>query len=551
FEKPALVYDLVDAAITQYRSLKPRIAEYVSEDMVIEALLCLHGTLPVVFNRSTFNIPVVFWFPRVFPEKAPMAYVTPTRSMFVKVGSHVDARGRVYHPYLESWSESSTLLELFDNLIRVFSAEPPVFSRPPGSAVPASSAASGQSHMASASMAALPHVASMSSASLPQTGTVSMVSLPQMQSSAMSTSSILVTAAQQSSAFVRPMSVVENDLSTVAYSAAGAAAQQSTPQASQPVTTTAAESPSQSKYKFNPVAGRPTIPVLSPMSASFSPATAETAVASQGSPASTNGVAKVTPQSDDVHISAAAAVASTGASWTPSQSDSESLSGGRQNHPPVAETAQPPASSQAAPEPTAASTRPHAASVSSTIPAPSSPPPSSLLDSEPMDDPMKRLVGYQLAILDRVSQAVDKSREKHTRVNKELLDQSANLNSGAGVIAEERKQLMESQRQLTANISVLENKLNELNAKKTEFPDVSQIADVSKVFRGQTPAMEQLFDLAGEIAAIDDTLYLLGRALNDGKLSLSIYMRQVRKLAQQQFLAKALALKIRSICNLD
>ncbi|KAJ2706590.1 suppressor protein stp22 of temperature-sensitive alpha-factor receptor and arginine permease [Coemansia sp. IMI 203386] len=574
FKKSALVYDLVDAAITRYRSLKPRIAEYMSEDMAIQALLCLHGTLPVVFNGLTFNIPVVFWFPREFPECAPMAYVTPTRSMFVKVGTHVDARGRVYHPYLESWSEeSSSLLELFENLIKVFSAEPPVYSRPPGSvaaaaASPVTSVAPGQPHMASVSMATLPHVASMSSASLPQAGAMSMISLPQAQSSAMSTSNILATAAQQPSAFVRPMSTVESELSTVGYLAA-AAAQQSPVQTSHAAVTVASESPSYSKYTFNPVAGRPPVPVLSPTSASASPTVAEAVVPSHGSPVPTNGAANSTAHSDDSRIASSAttaaaasasvavasasasasAAASTGASWTPSQSDSESLSS-RYNRPSVSETAQPSATSQTVPEPTHAPARPHAASVS-TIPAPNTPPPSSLLDSEPMDDPMKRLVGYQLAIFDRVSQAVERSREKHTRVNKELLDQSANLNSGAGVIAEERKQLMESQRQLTANISVLENKLNELNAKKTEFPDASQVADVSKVFRGQTPAMEQLFDLAGEIAAIDDTLYLLGRALNDGKLSLNIYMRQVRKLAQQQFLAKALALKIRGICNLN
>ncbi|KAJ2822743.1 suppressor protein stp22 of temperature-sensitive alpha-factor receptor and arginine permease, partial [Coemansia sp. 'formosensis'] len=149
--------------------------------------------------------------------------------------------------------------------------------------------------------------------------------------------------------------------------------------------------------------------------------------------------------------------------------------------------------------------------------------------------------------------AVDRSREKHTRVNKELLDQSANLNSGAGVIAEERRQLLESQRQLTANIGVLENKLNELSEKKAEFPSVAttNVADARLAFRGQTPPMEQLFDLAGEIAAIDDTLYVLGKALNDGRLPIATYMRQVRKLAQQQFMAKALALKIRGLCALD
>ncbi|KAJ2002467.1 suppressor protein stp22 of temperature-sensitive alpha-factor receptor and arginine permease [Coemansia thaxteri] len=264
FHSPQRVYGLIVSALSEFRSLQPKIAEYLGEDKRRQALLCLHGTLPVVFSGATFNIPVVFWFPQRFPEHSPMAYVTPTRTMVVKVSKHVDERGRVYHPYLADWSDTSTLGDLFRNLIAIFSVEPP-----------------------------------------------------------------------------------------------------------------------------------------------------------------------------------------------------------------------------------------------------------------------------------------------HTRVNKELLDQSANLNSGAGVIAEERRQLLESQRQLSSNISVLEKKLNELNEKKAEFPDADKIADVRHVFRGQTPAMEQLFDLAGEIAAIDDTLYVLSKALNDGKLTIGTYMRQVRKLAQQQFLAKALALKIRGLCSLD
>ncbi|ORX71197.1 hypothetical protein DL89DRAFT_321594 [Linderina pennispora] len=171
-------------------------------------------------------------------------------------------------------------------------------------------------------------------------------------------------------------------------------------------------------------------------------------------------------------------------------------------------------------------------------PAAASPPRSSLLDTDPVDDPQKRLIGYQLAIFDRVFEAVKKSSEKHAKMNKELLDQSANLNSGAGVIAEERRQLTESQRQLEGNIRVLEAKVAELQAKKTAFPEPARVGD-------------QLFDLAGEISAADDVLYYLGKSLDDGKLPLNIYMRQVRKLAQQQFMAKALANKIRSLCQLD
>ncbi|KAI7833475.1 ubiquitin E2 variant, partial [Kickxella alabastrina] len=132
FDDSDKVYALVDEAISQYRSLKPKIAEHMSADKTIQALLCLHGTLPMVFNGATFNIPMVFWFPRQFPSQPPMAYVTPTHTMVVKVSKHVDERGRIYHPYLAAWSteEGSTLLELFASLISVFSVEPPVYSRP-------------------------------------------------------------------------------------------------------------------------------------------------------------------------------------------------------------------------------------------------------------------------------------------------------------------------------------------------------------------------------------------------------------------------------------
>ncbi|KAJ1769201.1 suppressor protein stp22 of temperature-sensitive alpha-factor receptor and arginine permease [Coemansia sp. RSA 1843] len=447
---------LVENALTQYRALQPKVAQYVSENGVREALLCLHGTLPVPFGGSSFNIPVVFWLPRGFPEAPPMTFVTPTRRMVIKVSNSVDGRGRVYHPYMTGWSNTSTLVELFQNLIMLFSKEPPVYSTP-SSAVAATAkplTASPQMSLGSASMSTLPYAGTASMSSLPSIGTMSMNSLPQsvpitVPMATTASSPRPNTAMPRSSALVRPASSVENDLATL--NAPGSANSHSTP------------SPTKAQLPHSP---------------NVAVAAAEHATASSV-PITSPIAAKVTAS---------------------------------------------PARHQ---------------------------PQSSLLDDEPMDDPQKRLLGYQLAILDKVIGAVDKSREKHTRVNKELLDQSANLNSGAGVIAEERHQLLESQRQLSANISVLENKLNELNEKKNEFPDVSQIKDVCQIFRGQTPAMEQLFSLAGEISAIDDTIYILGKALNDGKLSVGVYMRQIRKLAQQQFMAKALAFKIRELCSLD
>ncbi|KAJ2618004.1 suppressor protein stp22 of temperature-sensitive alpha-factor receptor and arginine permease [Coemansia sp. RSA 1365] len=603
FSNPQQVYQQVDAALTQFRSLQPKIAEYIADDGVRQALLCLHGTLPVVFHGATFNIPVVFWFPRMFPEHSPLAYVTPTRAMVVKVGRHVDERGRVYHPYLASWRTSSTLNELFRSLIAVFSAEPPVFSRPPGhtgmAIKPPGVEVMQRPGVASASLASLPQASKMPVATFPA-GAMSMTSLPQSSSASLPMPGTKPSPSiSLSSAFVRPMTAVESELATVSTPTVADARPQTSSGISasaddvgqalshmriNPNADVASQSqpkpqpeskpelqqqippsppfkdeeislgkPESATYQFNPVSGRPPVPSLGQVVAS---------------PESAN----VGSPSADEHpeLGHVKGQRPTGGLEPPEKTESTSkqrVSDSEQTN--GANKLRQHTSSVELPPPDSASTIAHsvaetAAVVLASTPttavggAPAepkspvvSPEPSSLLDAEPMDDPQKRLVGYQLAIFDRVTSAVKRSREKHTRVNKELLDQSANLNSGAGVIAEERRQLLESQRQLSANISVLENKLNELNEKKAEFPDAAEISDVRTVFHGQSVATEQLFDLAGEIAAIDDTLYLLGRALDDGKLALGTYMRQVRKLAQQQFLAKALAIKIRRLCALD
>ncbi|KAJ1738363.1 suppressor protein stp22 of temperature-sensitive alpha-factor receptor and arginine permease, partial [Coemansia sp. RSA 990] len=573
FSHAKAVYMLIEQALEHYPTLQPKIAEHIEEEGVRQALLCLHGTLPVVFNGATFNIPVVFWFPRAFPEHSPMAYVTPTRSMVVKVGKHVDVHGRVYHPYLAAWSMRSTLCELFATLIQVFSVEPPVFSRPPGytgasylgSRPNTASTQFLAQQVGSASTLSLPHsTATMPSASIPNMGAMSMSSLPQISGAPGFMPSPRPTGTGSlPSAFGRPVSsyaeaehvpavshVQQPAPSTV--NASAVPVEQSLSQMTlKPTSSSSSEQPAESaqasSYTFNPVSGRPPVPTMPSQPPPQSPTAASEHAALGNSSSSPPPPGSPTNQSNCANNR----VSVTEPEQLPTSNSVQPQS-------PALQEAGSPATIAAATTTAAASATLSAAEniTPTTAVSPLAAQPgrakaeSSLMDTEPMDDPQKRLVGYQLAILDRVTEAVKKSREKDTRVNKELLDQSANLNSGAGVIAEERRQLLESQRQLSANISVLEHKLNELNEKKAEFPDASRISDVRRVFCGQTPAMEQLFDLAGEIAAIDDTLYFLGRALNDGRLSLAIYMRQVRKLAQQQFMAKALALKIRRLCGL-
>lgn len=67
-------------------------------------LLHLSGTIPVLFRGATYRFPISIWVPHAYPREPPLVYVTPTETMVVRPGQHVDPQGQVYHPYLVGWS---------------------------------------------------------------------------------------------------------------------------------------------------------------------------------------------------------------------------------------------------------------------------------------------------------------------------------------------------------------------------------------------------------------------------------------------------------------
>ncbi|VVT46738.1 uncharacterized protein SAPINGB_P001362 [Magnusiomyces paraingens] len=99
-----------------------------------ELLLCLHGTVSAVIGNSTYRIPVEIWIPKAYPYSPPFAFVRPTQDMLIHPGNYVDTNGRCYHPYLSHWHESvqnSSILELVRLLGIAFGKEPPVYAKPP------------------------------------------------------------------------------------------------------------------------------------------------------------------------------------------------------------------------------------------------------------------------------------------------------------------------------------------------------------------------------------------------------------------------------------
>ncbi|XP_010168899.2 ubiquitin-conjugating enzyme E2 variant 3-like, partial [Antrostomus carolinensis] len=76
---------------------------YTFKDGSQKDLLNFSGTVPVKYGNS-YNIPVRLWILDSHPFAPPICFLKPTLNMSISVGKHVDARGRIYLPYLQNWS---------------------------------------------------------------------------------------------------------------------------------------------------------------------------------------------------------------------------------------------------------------------------------------------------------------------------------------------------------------------------------------------------------------------------------------------------------------
>ncbi|KXG46612.1 Steadiness box [Penicillium griseofulvum] len=129
YRDPNRTYHDVVNALSQYPSLSPRTDVYTYETGFSALLLHLVGTLPVTFRGTTYRFPIALWIPNTYPRDPPIAYVTPTQEMTVRVGQHVTLEGQVYHHYLAHWAEAwerSTIADFLSILQDIFAKEPPV-----------------------------------------------------------------------------------------------------------------------------------------------------------------------------------------------------------------------------------------------------------------------------------------------------------------------------------------------------------------------------------------------------------------------------------------
>ncbi|XP_008829922.1 ubiquitin-conjugating enzyme E2 variant 3 isoform X1 [Nannospalax galili] len=102
---------------------------YVFKDSSQKDLLNFTGTIPVMYQGNTYNIPIRFWILDSHPFAPPICFLKPTANMEISVGKHVDAKGRIYLPYLQNWSHpKSAIVGLIKEMIAKFQEELPLYS---------------------------------------------------------------------------------------------------------------------------------------------------------------------------------------------------------------------------------------------------------------------------------------------------------------------------------------------------------------------------------------------------------------------------------------
>eukprot|EP00834_Sanchytrium_tribonematis_P008418 NODE_982_length_2794_cov_0.358442.p1 type:complete len:287 gc:universal NODE_982_length_2794_cov_0.358442:842-1702(+) len=115
---------------TQLIQLYPNHLKLNSIHQNQDDLMVIYGTLPVPYKNSTYNIPIEFILPKLFPSIAPYCRVVPTEHMKINISSQVHSDGKISHPYIQNWDHNSQLTHLSQELIHLFKQKPPVYAAP-------------------------------------------------------------------------------------------------------------------------------------------------------------------------------------------------------------------------------------------------------------------------------------------------------------------------------------------------------------------------------------------------------------------------------------
>ena len=124
------------------------------------------------------------------------------------------------------------------------------------------------------------------------------------------------------------------------------------------------------------------------------------------------------------------------------------------------------------------------------------------------------------------------------------------LQRSYGAMQAELEQLRQLSSALESNERILSSSMQQADEVMAEAAQRA-VPAVDDVLVAPTIVGGQLYETVAEERALGDTMFVLGRALDRGRLGLDVFLKQSRGLAREQFLKKALIKKISVGIGLD
>jgi len=166
----------------------------------------------------------------------------------------------------------------------------------------------------------------------------------------------------------------------------------------------------------------------------------------------------------------------------------------------------------------------------SSVPAPPIPP-----------NPEKDMLLHQLA------QTLHAMRQQARAQNDSSLQglqaQRAAMDAAAAAIQTESAQLAQLTDLLSSNTAILQDSLRKAD-KVIESSAALPEPDIDELLVAPTVVGNQLYELVAEERALADAIFVLGRAVERGKVAPGAFARMTRSLAREWYLKKALVRKI-------
>ncbi|XP_061533276.1 tumor susceptibility gene 101 protein [Phycodurus eques] len=121
----------IHTALIHFKDLVPMVDKYIYNDGTTKVLMSLTGTIPIIFQDMSYNIPICVWLEESYPQSAPICYVRPMRDMMILRGNYVSGNGDVLLPYLQEWKQGKCdLVSLLQVMVSMFGDVPPICMQP-------------------------------------------------------------------------------------------------------------------------------------------------------------------------------------------------------------------------------------------------------------------------------------------------------------------------------------------------------------------------------------------------------------------------------------